>query len=517
MEKICGSLRTMNDAAGLIIDLRGNPGGIMNMASGISGLLTTKIGLIGSLQTRKGKIPLPTFPQNSPFTGSIVILIDKLSGSAAEILAASLQESGRAIIVGERSAGLVLGADTIKLPTGALFMFARTGFKTPEGVSLEGHGVTPDVEQKLDRESLLQGQDAQLEAAVRQIQLRKQETAKSTSSSVVTVTTTATLVEEHKSPPAKAAQPERASTSENHTPHRFESTPQAERIMERYIQAIGGREAIEKLKSRVSTGTCSFSLQNLTGKVALYEQTPDKKSFGITIPNIGTIQIGFNGAQGWMSHPLMGFIEYKESTIPSLKREFDLHKEIKYKERFVKMDYKGVRETDYGKVDVIVATNADGLIDELHFDINSGLLVHGSGAFYGDYRQIGQLKVPFLTRISIAGLDMVIHLEEVNQDISIAEMLSPHRRIALHNDSIRNINRDCGFHYGGYGMSVRFGVTVCVRDFPRMFTPEGVTLNRQCKPHCARIRFVQSKRLCIYKCRDSSFEFADSLAVGMIS
>ncbi|HJU54441.1 MAG TPA: S41 family peptidase, partial [Pyrinomonadaceae bacterium] len=150
-EKFCGAVKSLRDTRGLVIDLRGNPGGIMGVASGVVGLLTKKAGLIGVLRTRAGGLPIPTFPQRFSYTGPIVVLIDRLSGSTAEVMAAALQESGRARVVGERSAGAVLGADIKELPTGALFEYARAGFKTSEGATLEGKGVTPDVETRLSR------------------------------------------------------------------------------------------------------------------------------------------------------------------------------------------------------------------------------------------------------------------------------------------------------------------------------------------------------------------------------
>ncbi|HKQ54032.1 MAG TPA: S41 family peptidase, partial [Pyrinomonadaceae bacterium] len=62
-EKFCGAVRSLRDARGLVVDLRGNPGGVMGVASGIVGLLTNKTGLIGVLRTRSGGLPIPAFPQ----------------------------------------------------------------------------------------------------------------------------------------------------------------------------------------------------------------------------------------------------------------------------------------------------------------------------------------------------------------------------------------------------------------------------------------------------------------------
>jgi C-terminal processing protease CtpA/Prc len=72
----------------------------------------------------------------------------------------------RAKIIGERTPGVVLTADFVKLPNGATFLYPNTQTITADGTVLEGHGVVPDIEVSLDRNELLQGKDTQLEAAI---------------------------------------------------------------------------------------------------------------------------------------------------------------------------------------------------------------------------------------------------------------------------------------------------------------------------------------------------------------
>lgn len=171
MEKVRAALRDFSDADGLVIDLRGNPGGVGGMASGIAGNLCDKPGSLGTMKLRSGEMRFAIFPQSEVYTGPVAVLIDGLSGSTSEVFSGGIQELGRAVIVGERSVGAALPSLIQKLPTGALFQFAIADFKTPKGVLVEGHGVTPDIEVKWDRASLLAGRDAQLDAAL--VQLRK--------------------------------------------------------------------------------------------------------------------------------------------------------------------------------------------------------------------------------------------------------------------------------------------------------------------------------------------------------
>ncbi len=172
LQKIRSAIRSLHDAPGIIIDLRGNPGGIGAMASAIAAMTETRQISLGTMKMRAGHVNFAVFPQQNPFTGKVAILIDGGSASTSEVMAAGMQETGRAMVIGERSAGAALPSIFTRLPTGALFQFAIGDFRTPKGVLIEGRGVTPDVEVKLSRRELLRGRDSQLQTALEQI--RKQ-------------------------------------------------------------------------------------------------------------------------------------------------------------------------------------------------------------------------------------------------------------------------------------------------------------------------------------------------------
>ncbi len=173
MPKIREAIRSMKDADGIIIDLRGNPGGIGGMAPGVAGLLVDVQASLGSMKTRENETKFIIYPQAETYKGKIVVLTNYGSASTSEIFAAGLQEIGRAKVVGERSAGAVLPSVFDKLPTGAIFQYVVADYKTPKNILLEHRGVIPDKEVKLTRESLLEGRDLQLEEAIKLIKNAK--------------------------------------------------------------------------------------------------------------------------------------------------------------------------------------------------------------------------------------------------------------------------------------------------------------------------------------------------------
>ncbi|MBI2518593.1 MAG: hypothetical protein HYV95_17090 [Opitutae bacterium] len=165
MKDIREFLLALPPGGGLVLDLRGNPGGLATMAPGITGWLTDRQLWLGRMKLRQGVMQFAAFPQEGAFTGPLAVLIDGTSASTAELMAAGLQETGRARIFGERSAGQALPSSFKQLPSGDLFQFAMADIVTPRGRSLEGAGVVPDEIVLRTGADLAAGRDSVLDAA----------------------------------------------------------------------------------------------------------------------------------------------------------------------------------------------------------------------------------------------------------------------------------------------------------------------------------------------------------------
>lgn len=161
------------DAAGLIIDLRGNPGGVIGMIAGLAGqMLDTSLSL-GELKTRSGTIRFAANPRRvdprgqrtAPFSGPVAILVDEFSASTSEFFATGMQALGRARIFGTRSAGQALPAAMGRLPSGDVLMHVIADHVDPKGRRVEGVGIDPDTRTPLLVVDVRAGKDAALDAA----------------------------------------------------------------------------------------------------------------------------------------------------------------------------------------------------------------------------------------------------------------------------------------------------------------------------------------------------------------
>ncbi len=166
MPRFEAAVKSFAKSPGIVLDLRGNPGGIGIMAMGIAGFFIHQSGLkLGEMKMRDSTLKFVIFPRPETYAGKLAILVDAGSASTTEILAQGLQDLGRARIFGTRTAGAALPSDIVRLPDGDGFQYAQASYTSDKGKVLEGNGVTPDVEVRQTEGALLAGHDLVLEAA----------------------------------------------------------------------------------------------------------------------------------------------------------------------------------------------------------------------------------------------------------------------------------------------------------------------------------------------------------------
>jgi carboxyl-terminal processing protease len=170
MKGFADAVSSFMNTGGVVIDLRGNVGGVGGMAMGMAGwFVSDESKYLRTMQTRESNLKFVVSPRPKVYTGPVAILVDGLTGSTAEIFAGGMKDIGRARVFGTTSVGAALPSMIDKLPNGDGFQYAVANYVSAGGQVLEGHGVVPDEQVGLTRESLLAGEDPPLDAAVRWI------------------------------------------------------------------------------------------------------------------------------------------------------------------------------------------------------------------------------------------------------------------------------------------------------------------------------------------------------------
>ena len=155
----------------VILDLRGNPGGLLLEADAVLSCFLPAQQEWATRVARNGRpVTLSISPGcgtlDAPIANDLVLLVDRSSRSAAELTPAALQETGRALIVGEHTAGAVLISHDTPLPDGGRLTLSRADYVTAGGVRLEKRGVEPDIVVVRTAEERRAGLDPALDAAL---------------------------------------------------------------------------------------------------------------------------------------------------------------------------------------------------------------------------------------------------------------------------------------------------------------------------------------------------------------
>ena len=148
-------LNELNDlkakgATSLILDLRNNPGGLLDEAVKVSSLFI-KSGPIVKVKTRTGKTDTFSASDGADDTIPLVILVNKGSASASEIVGGAIQDVGRGVLVGETTFGKGSVQTVIPLPDGSALVMTTAKYLTPKNRDLNKHGIKPDVVIKLKK------------------------------------------------------------------------------------------------------------------------------------------------------------------------------------------------------------------------------------------------------------------------------------------------------------------------------------------------------------------------------
>jgi carboxyl-terminal processing protease len=149
LREAVGKLREEADddgLKGLVLDLRNNPGGVLNAAVSVSDAFLDK-GIIVYTEGRMDDAKLTFSAKGSDVLDDIplVVLVNSGSASASEIVAGALQDHGRAVIMGEKTFGKGSVQTILPLGNGSALKLTTARYYTPSGTSIQARGIVPDI------------------------------------------------------------------------------------------------------------------------------------------------------------------------------------------------------------------------------------------------------------------------------------------------------------------------------------------------------------------------------------
>jgi photosynthetic reaction center cytochrome c subunit len=205
--------------------------------------------------------------------------------------------------------------------------------------------------------------------------------------------------------------------------------PTVDQILSRYVQALGGAPAFQKVTTRVARGS-RIGADGVLVPEDVYQKAPNKLLTVTTYPDVA-FSTGFNGIAGWGRSSKGDARELPGPVLAQLKTDSEFYKEIKTNELYRKLTLVGKSTIGDREVYVIEATPVSGSPEKLFFDVRTRLLVRRYmesetllGMFplqtdYEDYRETDGIKQPFLIHWSMPGRTWGRKIVEVKQNVDI--------------------------------------------------------------------------------------------------
>lgn len=209
--------------------------------------------------------------------------------------------------------------------------------------------------------------------------------------------------------------------------------PTAQEIINKYVAAIGGREANEKIKSRMIKATVELSPMGLKGEAESYTAAPNKYYNRLNLAGVGEIIEGFDSTTAWSINPLQGNRDKEGQELLQTKLSSNFYREINLDKLYSNWQVKGVEKVGERDTYVLIGT-PEGLDPEtFYFDTETGILLRNdstlispqgnaaSKVFYEDVREVDGVKVPFKIRNVLSNLEIITTVTEVKNNVTVED------------------------------------------------------------------------------------------------
>jgi len=212
-----------------------------------------------------------------------------------------------------------------------------------------------------------------------------------------------------------------------------EPLPSVDQILDKYIETLGGKAAIEKITSRQVSGTFEIPAMGASGTLKGFAKAPNKTIVIIDVPSFGVIRQGFDGTVAWGEDPMGGLREITGEELIATKRDADFHRDVHLKALFPTMTVKSREKVGDKEAYLIEATPTDGKAEKLYFDVKSGLLVRhdaerespqGAGVveiYFEDFKEVDGVKIPFTLKRVMAAFAITIKFDEIKHNVEVED------------------------------------------------------------------------------------------------
>ena len=208
------------------------------------------------------------------------------------------------------------------------------------------------------------------------------------------------------------------------------------KILERYELAVGGKEAIERVKSYRMKGTFILSNMREPGTLEAWGKEPNKTLTVIEFPRIGTLKKGYDGDTRWVQTPGGTVSETGPQEIAEMERDAAVYSAASIRNQFESMRMEYNAWLSGREMNVIEGIPSKGPSERLFFDVENGLLVRWDMArkqlprgtvfvkvHLNDYREVDGVKIPFDIRFAFESFNFTVRLDEMQHNVQIDDAI----------------------------------------------------------------------------------------------
>jgi hypothetical protein len=213
---------------------------------------------------------------------------------------------------------------------------------------------------------------------------------------------------------------------------------QIDTILTRYVEALGGRAALEKPTSRVLRA--SFEGFGLPAPVdwTLYAKAPNKQVSEMELGGMGKMLDGFDGQVGWSKNPFAGLRLKEGEELAKLKRDADFYRDLHFKTTYPNLTVKGKETIEGAEAIVLEAKQSGEAFERFGFDAKTGLLVRQESQFdmpegrfkmlvlFSDFRAVDGVKYPHVMRFNMTipgqpAAEFTVKVKEIKHNEAIGD------------------------------------------------------------------------------------------------
>lgn len=209
----------------------------------------------------------------------------------------------------------------------------------------------------------------------------------------------------------------------------------ANQILDRFVEATGGKEAIEGVKSYRMKGHFEMAALNVRGNMEVWAKDPHKYLTIIEFPGIPPLRKGDDGENHWVQTPIGTFTMKGPEEMSQIERDAEVYSASRIRNLYYRIKFDSRARINGRDVYVVEGQPTKGPAEKLFFDVENGLLVRWDMArrvpkrtvfvkvHLNDYRDIDGVKVPFNVRLAFESFDFTITLDEMQHNLQINDAM----------------------------------------------------------------------------------------------